>query len=108
MKVFISGPITNTEDYMQRFEAAENWLAAQGHTPLNPAKVNATIPFLMRWDKYMDITLVLLRECEAIYMLEGWEFSTGARVERNFAAQLGMKIMHEKDIFEQLEDEEDE
>lgn len=44
MKIYISGPITGTEDYKQRFRAAELELKERKHIPINPAKVNATLP----------------------------------------------------------------
>lgn len=39
-KIYISGPITGTDNYMERFEKAENGLKALGVSVVNPAKVN--------------------------------------------------------------------
>lgn len=38
MKIYISGPITGTRYYMERFRKAEEKLTAAGHTVYNPAK----------------------------------------------------------------------
>lgn len=40
MRVYISGPITGTEDYMERFAKAEEKLTAAGHQVYNPAHAN--------------------------------------------------------------------
>ena len=39
--IYISGPITGTSDYMERFEKAEKELIENGYSVINPAKVNA-------------------------------------------------------------------
>ena len=44
MKIYISGAITGTDDYMERFEKAEKELAEKGYSVVNPAKVNAQLP----------------------------------------------------------------
>ena len=42
--IYISGPITGTPDYMERFEKAEKELTENGYSVINPAKVNAMLP----------------------------------------------------------------
>jgi hypothetical protein len=39
MKTYISGAITGTTDYMERFEKAEQLLKAQGREVVNPTKL---------------------------------------------------------------------
>ena len=46
MKIYISGAITGTDDYMERFEKAEKELTDKGYSVLNPAKVNAQLPII--------------------------------------------------------------
>ena len=36
-----------------------------------------------------------LLQCNAIYMLQGWEDSKGARIEHYIATEIGMPIMYE-------------
>ena len=43
-RIYISGPISGTKDYMERFSSAEKKLAEEGYAVLNPAKVNAQMP----------------------------------------------------------------
>ena len=42
MKIYISGKITGTTDYIKRFERAEK--AISNYIVINPAKVNAQLP----------------------------------------------------------------
>ena len=95
MRVFISGEITGTDDYMERFAAAEEKLTEWGYDVINPARVLAQVPFELPWDKCMDITLTLLRECDLIYMLKGWEQSTGAWLEHSYAEKQKLGITYE-------------
>ena len=39
MKIYISGAITGTDDYMKRFAKAEKELTEKGYSVVNPAKV---------------------------------------------------------------------
>ena len=41
--------------------------------------------------------LKLLSECDAIFMLDGWKDSPGARTEHAFAVALGLVVQYERD-----------
>jgi hypothetical protein len=43
------------------------------------------------WEDYMKRDLVLLLRCDYIYLLDGWEYSKGARLEYNIACDVGIK-----------------
>ncbi|GAB7445300.1 hypothetical protein OUHCRE11_44740 [Enterobacter asburiae] len=45
----------------------------------------------------MDICLSMLRCADAIYMLEGWEHSAGARAENALAEKLEMEIIFQEE-----------
>lgn len=92
MRIYISGKITGTTDYMQRFSAAERKLKARGLSVVNPAKVNGMMPDDMTWEEYMKMSFCMLELCDAIYMLPGWEYSEGAMLEYNFAVKRDMTI----------------
>ena len=95
-RVYISGKITGTTDFMDRFAKAEEKLKAEGYAVLNPAHANSYMPEDTTWDEYMKVSLTLLQMADAIYMLDGWEDSKGARQEYNMAVNpLHLKIMHE-------------
>lgn len=96
MRIYISGAITGTDDYMERFFAAEEKLTLQGHSVVNPAKVNLMMPEDMEWSEYMTMSFAMLTLCRAIYMLKGWESSTGANLEYNYAKENNYLIIFEK------------
>ena len=78
MRVYISGKITGTTDFMERFDAAEDELNRQGHSVVNPARINAQMPKDTKYEDYMEVSFALLSTCDAIYMMKDWETSQGA------------------------------
>lgn len=96
MRIYISGPITGTDDYMNRFIAAEIKIRAGGDIPVNPARINAEMPESTHED-YMKVSLALLSTCDAIYMLQGWSNSAGALEEFDEAVNREMTITFEPD-----------
>lgn len=93
-KIYISGKITGTNDYMHRFAVVEEKLTKGGFEVINPAKVNGMLPPLS-WEQYMAVCKVLIDFCDALYMLQGWEDSKGATIERELAKQKGKIVLYE-------------
>lgn len=98
-RIYISGPISGTDDWEKRFAGAEKGLrilysaAGEEIEVVNPAKI--AMPEGTTWQQYMDISLQMLRGCDEIYMLAGWRTSKGAQIERLYAKGSGIKITHE-------------
>lgn len=97
MKIYISGKITGTDDYMQRFEEAEKALNNMfpGVSVINPAKVNAAMPEDTTYEQYMAMSFTMLDMCDTIYMMSDWEQSNGARREKIRANELGLKTLYQ-------------
>lgn len=95
MKIYLSGAITGTNDYIQRFAKAELKLSEKGITVVNPASVNAMLPNGTSHEEYMKMSLCMLSMCDGIYMLKGWRKSTGANREYGFALGRCMAIIEE-------------
>lgn len=105
-RIYLSGAITGTEDYMMRFDAAEEKLAAYGHAVVNPAKVNQMLPADTPYEVYMKMSLVMLDMCDAIYLMKGWEKSKGANREYGYALGKHMEIIFEDDVESTVPDRE--
>lgn len=94
MKIYIAGPMSGLVEFNRQafmFTAAK--LAGRGHVALNPA----ILPDGLSQAEYMDICLAMLRCADAIYMLEGWEHSAGARAENALAEKLEMEIIFQEE-----------
>ena len=98
--IYISGKITGTDDYKDRFLKAEQKLSKRGFNVLNPVKAGKWLerylaPKSPTWVEYMkqDIKAMMLADC--IYMLKGWKKSWGANRELGYAMAKNMIIMYE-------------
>lgn len=90
MNVYLAGPITGHEStYRETFRRAAEGLRAKGLTVLNPSELPAGLDY----DQYIHIGLAMLDVCDAIYMLAGWQDSSGAKRELAAATDAGKMIM---------------
>ena len=97
MKIYISGRITGTNDYRERFSEAEELIRRRGHEPVNPVKLDQIFnPATTTWTQFMLASLGILRACHGIYLMPGWEDSKGARLEHDEAVRCSLKVY--KDI----------
>lgn len=95
-KIYISGAITGINNYMERFNMAEEQLKSQGFSVINPARVNAALPEdTTTYEEYMKMSMTMLEMCQYIYMLKGWEKSLGANREYGYALASDMTIIRE-------------
>lgn len=99
MKIYISGPISGTDDFMERFTRAEKALNNKhpGCEVVNPARELADKDFDL-WEEYMGESLKMLCGCDTILMMRNWLFSRGAKIERMVAEQLHMNIIEEVEL----------
>lgn len=105
-KVYISGPMTGLENLnFDKFEEAEEKLKKFNFEIFNPHKLSEfkTEEFkeLIKdqkshivWEHYMKVDIqIMLRECEFLVVLPGWEHSRGATMEIFIAKSLGMIVI---------------
>ena len=94
--IYISGGITGRPpaEYSAHFQRAATSLAAQGYEVTNPLQNG--LPADAVWHEHMRADIRLLTLCDEIYMLAGWERSTGASAEHALATALGMAIHYEQ------------
>lgn len=96
MKIYIAGPITGTDDYIERFIAANTAIIRKGHEAVNPVFINRIIPTVgdtaISYGHITNICKALLGACDAIYLMPGWQRSNGARIEHAEAINRGLKF----------------
>lgn len=93
MKIYISGKITDNPNARNEFEKQEAVLIMDGHFPVNPFNLNHDHD--MTWESFMREDIKALLDCEAIYMLKNWKKSKGAKIEKELAEMLGMRVIYE-------------
>ena len=95
MRIYISGKITDNNNYIEQFEEAEKWLTEQGYDVINPSKLALYYTHLYYAD-FIEIDLALLKLCDAIFMLANWQDSNGAKTELAVAKSLGKTVKYQK------------
>lgn len=94
MKVYISGPMEGVKDYLDDFQVVEEALMELGDVVVNPAKLDKAVKGrgISRED-YLELDLELLKWCDAIVMLNGWQQSRGCNREYGYAVAAGKSII---------------
>ena len=95
-RIYISGAITCTDDFMERFAKAQKELEEQGYSVVNPAAVNSMLPEDTNYEEYMSMSFLMLDMCDSIYMLNGWSKSCGANREYGYAIAMDKTIVFER------------
>jgi Domain of unknown function (DUF4406) len=99
MRLYVAGPMTGRPDLnFPAFRSAAELLRQLGHDAVSPAEINPN--HSMPWAECMKRDIPALCTCDGIVMLDGWEFSRGATLERYVAEHLGLKV-HSIDEFEE-------
>jgi hypothetical protein len=91
LKVYIAGPITGTDDYKERFEAAEKHLRNLGAKPMH----SANLPQGFTHSEYICICRAMIDVCEAVYFLENYMDSEGALMEFTYAAGRKKRLFYQ-------------
>ena len=89
-RIYISGPISGIDRavYLANFAERERTLRAQGFDVLNPTRLP---PSRWLWIYKVLGDLWHLLRCDGITMLDGWQHSRGARLEKATAEIFNIK-----------------
>jgi len=95
-RIYISGRIKDYPEHRYHFARVAHLLRGRdGYDVVNPCEVDPEVED-PTYEDYMRADIRELIECDAIYMLEGWERSVGARCEHMVAAMCGLEIHYER------------
>lgn len=92
MNIYLSGSISNDPNFKEKFVLKAEELTSKGHNVYNPAQH----PPMFTWEQFMQLDLTALSFCDAIYLMNGWEQSKGAKIEHDAAKKLKLKIFYEE------------
>lgn len=109
-KIYIAGPMRGIPLYnFPEFDKAAENLFSQGWDPVNPAELDRKLGYYPEemledsdWNSLPEgfplkeivaKDIEALIECDAIYMLAGWEKSKGAKAEIAVAIWLGLEVL---------------
>ena len=92
--VYLSGKISDNENYKKDFRCAELFLSQMGYIVLNPARLDE-ISNGLTYEKLMQVCYRLVDIADIIFMVSGWQKSKGANAELAYAKSLGKKVMYQ-------------
>lgn len=102
--VYIAGPMTGYEEFnFPAFDEASHKYKEQGYQVINPADLarnrarakNVEVSQLpLRELAHVDIS-IMTQQATHIYMLNGWQYSKGAKAEHAMAEWLGLNIVYQ-------------
>ena len=102
MRLYLSGPLTDCPNYRRVFREAQNILEQMGHDDIvNPAELCSVINTdKFTYEQIMTICKDLLRTCDALILLPGYEKSHGCGVEEGIAEENDLIIVEFQDYVE--------
>lgn len=97
VKTYLAGPMRGIKDFnFPAFDAARDRLLKLGVEVISPADMDRQLGHGTNRDYAKRDTKAIL-ECDAIYMLKGWEKSVGAIAEHALAKWIGITIFYQEE-----------
>lgn len=92
MKIYLSGPMTGLPDLNKpTFDFWEHQFTEQGHEVINPSKLED-----LEWAESVARDIILIRDCDAIFLMDGWHNSYGSVIEALVGYRYGKFFLFEK------------
>lgn len=96
--IYIAGKVTGEprDICVQKFNAAEELLRSKGFTEIgNPVTM---VPEHYGWKEAMQICIIAVMASDCIFLLDDWQESKGARLEKTIAEHFGLEIIEQKNF----------
>ena len=92
MKIYIAGKITGLGNYQERFKEAEDYFINEGHSIMNPAVLKGDF----EQHEFLHVCFAMIDVCDAVYFLDNWEDSPGAKKEHDYAVRKDKWIKYQR------------
>jgi len=102
--VYLSGPVSKVDftEAKQKFVDLEarvrQFWPQQIHNPIDFDAPTVQLDEMQRWCWYMRQSVRRLAMCDVIVLMDNYVISKGSRLEKYLAEELGMEIIHEKEL----------
>lgn len=97
MKIYVAGKVSGLDRDKTRYKFgyAATKLREQGHAVINPFAMLEDLRRDFEYEDEMAICFAALDVCDAVYMLEDWPESPGARREHEYALNKGKQVIYQ-------------
>lgn len=107
-KVYISGPITGRDydDVLLNFRKAAETVSNIGLIPVNPTTWWGRLHWIfIRFPYSLQMTICIwyLHRCQVIFLMDSWEQSRGAKLEKAFADFWGIPSLIDEEVKKRAE-----
>jgi len=79
-------------------ERASLDLWKEGYVPITPHKLTEHFQGVLPDEVWLNGCLELLKRCDAIFLLRGWQQSKGSVAEYELAKELGLEVIFEPGV----------
>lgn len=98
MRIYVSGPISGTDlqETRGKFRGVEYFAKACGHQVVNPMHMG---DWGLSWKLYLALAKVIIcsGEIDAMYVMPGWSWSKGCRLEVKWAQENNIPVHYTTD-----------
>ena len=96
--VYVAGPYSagnmrGTVLNIRKAELVSEELWKQGYTVFCPHMNSRLLDGIIPHDEWYKRDLVILKRCDVVVLLPGWQFSKGTRIEKEFAEKHNIPVV---------------